>query len=211
MQVLKNILVGFIISFIGSIPLGYLNVVGFQIYTYFGFEQTITFIAGVISIELFVIYFTLIFAYRLSANKRLTKQIEKFSIVFMFILAIVFYSSATSRVDQSIIRINFSQGFFLSGVLLSSLNFMQVPFWTGWNLWLLNKNYIITSHRKKYFYILGTIIGTFSGMLVLILSLYYFATNVDFLTKYLMRIIVPLIFVCFGIFQMITFYRKYYR
>lgn len=211
MQFLKNILVGFIISFIGSFPLGYLNIVGFQIYVDFGFEQVITFITGIISIELFIIYFTLIFAFRLSENKKLIKLIESFSIAFMFLLAIIFYSSATSKVDHSTTSLNFSKGFFLSGLLLSCLNFMQVPFWTGWNIWLLNKKYIYLSNGKKYFYILGTIIGTFCGMLGLILLLYFFAAKIDFLNKYLMRIIVPLIFIFFGTFQLITFYRKYYR
>jgi hypothetical protein len=64
---------------------------------------------------------------------------------------------------------------------------------------------------KKYVYVLGTVAGTFCGMLTLILSLHYFATNVDFLSKYLMQIIIPLVFVGLGIYQGFSFYRKYFR
>jgi hypothetical protein len=206
MQNLKNITVGFLVSFIGSIPLGYLNVVGFQICEKSGLSPTILYLLGVITIEFFVIYFTLIFAKSLAENKKLTKYIEGFSIVFMFVLAYVFYSSAKAKSDF-LTTYNYMP--FLLGIVLSSLNFIQIPFWTGWNLWLLNGKYIEISGARKYVFVLGTIFGTFFGMLTLILSLHYFASNVDFLAKYLMQIIIPLVFVGFGIWQGIKFWKKY--
>ncbi|MEK8180402.1 hypothetical protein WMW71_08605 [Flavobacterium buctense] len=206
MQNLKNIAVGFLVSFIGSIPLGYLNVVGFQVYEKSGLTPTMLYLLGVIIIEFFVIYFTLIFAKRLAENKKLTKYIEGFSIIFMFLLAYVFYSSANSKSD-------FSTGFnyapFVLGIVLSCLNFIQIPFWTGWNLWLLNGKYIEISGHRKYVFVLGTIAGTFCGMLTLILALHYFASNVDFVAKYLMQIIIPMVFLGFGIWQGFKFWKKY--
>ncbi len=204
---LKNIFVGFLVSFIGSIPLGYLNVVGFQVYEKSGLTPTTLYLLGVIIIEFFVIYFTLIFAKRLAENKKLTKYIEAFSTVFMFLLAYVFYSSAKAKSDFST---SFDYAPFLLGIVLSCLNFIQIPFWTGWNLWLLNGKYIEISGTRKYVFVLGTIVGTFCGMLTLILALHYFASNVDFLAKYLMQIIIPLVFVGFGIFQGIKFWKKYF-
>lgn len=207
MQNLKNIVVGFLVSFIGSIPLGYLNVVGFQVYEKLGLMPTMLYLLGVITIEFFVIYFTLIFAKRLAENKKLTRFIEAFSIVFMFVLAYVFYSSANTKSDFSTA---FRYAPLLLGIVLSGLNFIQIPFWTGWNLWLLNGKYIEISDSRKYVFVLGTIIGTFCGMLTLILSLHYFASNVEFLAKYLMQIIIPIVFIGFGIFQGAKFGKKYY-
>lgn len=206
MKALKNILVGFLVSFIGSIPLGYLNVVGFQIHEKSGLISSVFYLLGVIVIEFFVIYFTLIFANQLAINKKLTKYIEAFSIVFLFSLAFVFYINSNSKT-------NFTNSFhyspFVLGIALSSLNFIQIPFWTGWNLYLLNVNYIDVSKSRKYFYVFGTITGTFFGMLVLILSLSYFAENIVFVPRYLTKIIIPLVFLALGIFQSIAFYRKY--
>ncbi|MFN3969265.1 hypothetical protein [Flavobacterium sp.] len=207
MQNLKNIAVGFLVSFIGSIPLGYLNVVGFQVYEKSGLKPTTLYLLGVIIIEFFVIYFTLIFAKRLAANKKLTKYIEGFSIVFMFVLAYVFYSSANA---QSNFSTTYNYAPLLLGIVLSGLNFIQIPFWTGWNLWLLNGNYIEISGSKKYVFVLGTITGTFCGMLTLILALHYFASNVEFLDKYLMQIIIPLVFLGFGMLQGFKFWKKYF-
>jgi hypothetical protein len=210
MQNIKNIAVGFLVSFLGSIPLGYLNVIGFDIYNASGFQATLFYLLGVICIELCVIYLTLIFADKLNRKEKLLKFIEGFSVLFMFTLAYVFYSSAKSGDSHSTVFSSIGQSFFVSGIVYSCLNFIQIPFWLSWNLYLLNAKYIEVSKSRKYFYVFGTIAGTFCGMLTLILSLHYFANNVDFLSKYLMQIIIPLVFLGLGLFQAIKFYRKYY-
>jgi hypothetical protein len=209
MQNIKNIFVGFLVSFIGSIPLGYLNVVGFDIYAQKGLTSTVFYLLGVVIVEFFVIFFTLIFAKKLAENKKLTKYIEGFSVLFMIVLSAVFYFSANSVASNRTVFSNISQNYFFAGVLLSSLNFIQIPFWTGWNLYLLNGSYIEVSNSRKYFYVFGTVAGTFSGMLLLIFSLNYFASNVDFLSKYLTKFIIPTVFLGLGIFQGYKFYRKY--
>lgn len=211
MQNIKNILVGFLVSFLGSIPLGYLNVIGFNIYNSEGMRSTLLYLLGVICVEFCVIFLTLIFANKLNKKEKLLKYIEGFSVVFMFILAYVFYSSANSDDSNGTVFSNTFQNLFVAGIVYSSLNFIQIPFWLSWNLYLLNGKYIEVSNTRKHFYVLGTIAGTFCGMLVLILSLHYFASNVEFLSKYLTQIIIPLVFVGLGIFQGIKFYKKYYQ
>ena len=209
MQNIKNIFVGFLVSFIGSIPLGYLNIVGFEIFQRFGLSKTIFYLLGVISIEFFVIYFTLLFANKLIENKKLIKFIEGFSIIFMFVLAYVFYSSASSHDINKTVFNNISTNYFFVGILLSCLNFIQIPFWLSWNLYLLNQKYIEVSKSRKYFYVFGTVFGTFFGMLVLILCLNYISGQISFLTKYLMKFIIPIVFVALGLFQGFKFYKKY--
>ena len=76
MKIIKNILVGFLVSFIGSVPLGYLNIIGFEIYSELGINSLVFYLLGVISVEVFVIYFTLIFANRLVSNKKMMKIME---------------------------------------------------------------------------------------------------------------------------------------
>lgn len=212
MQNLKNIFVGFLVSFIGSIPLGYLNVVGYEVFKQLGLNETVFYLLGVISIECVVIYLTLIFANQLMNNKKLIQFIEGFSVIFMFVLAYVFYSSASKETTETSALekyINYSP--YVVGVILSCLNFIQIPFWTGWNLYLLNGKYIEISKSRKYFYVIGTLIGTFAGMLALILSLDYVTNQTDFLAKYLMKIIIPLVFVCLGLFQAFSFYKKHFK
>lgn len=209
MQNLKNIAVGFLVSFIGSIPLGYLNIVGYEIYNKSGIISTSLYLLGVICVEFLVIFGTLFFADKLNKNEKLLKTIELFSILFMFVLAYVFYTNGNDEQTNKTIFSTVSQNFFFSGILFSSLNFIQIPFWLSWNLYLVNRDYIEISKNRKYFYVFGTLVGTFLGMLILILSLYYFANQVDFLSIYLMKIIIPLVFILLGILQTVKFYKKF--
>jgi threonine/homoserine/homoserine lactone efflux protein len=212
LKLLQNIFVGFLVSFIGSIPLGYLNIVGFELYQSFGIEKVCSYLFGVVTVELFVIYFTLIFAEKLSANKRLLKAIEIFSIFFMLILGFLFWfhSKADSQ-NHHYLSAYSGRSSFMIGVLLNAVNFVQLPFWVGWNLYLVNSKYIFTDKSLKYFYIIGTLAGTFFGMLTLILSLNLVAEKSDSVFAILISYGIPLFFVGFAIFQAWKFHKKYYR
>jgi len=212
MQILKNLVVGFLVSFVGSIPLGYLNIVGFNVYRNAGLNPTIQYLLGVILIEFLVIFCTLIFAKKLTANLKLIRFIEAFSILFMFVLAYVFYSS--SNESKSIIlfdKIYLATIPFVLGIFLSCTNFIQIPFWTSWNLYLLNGNHIEISNSRKYFYVFRTVTGTFFGMLVLILGLSFLTIQTNFLSKYLMRFIIPIVFIGLGVLQGVKFYKNYFK
>ena len=196
-------------SFIGSIPLGYLNVAGFDLYKQKGLLTTVWFLLGVVSIEVFVIYFTLVFANRLTENKKLMKFIEGFSIIFMFALAVYFYRHHldTSSVKKVFWSYDVASPFVL-GVMLSCVNFMQIPFWTGWNLYLINGNHINPQGKNKLHYIFGTALGTFSGMLIFILSVDALLGAMSF--SGLMSFVIAVVFAVMGLLQLWKFYRKYY-
>jgi threonine/homoserine/homoserine lactone efflux protein len=208
----KNIAVGFLVSFIGSIPLGYLNVIGYEIYLKSGIRELVPYLLGVVVIEAVVIFSTLLFADKLMHNKRLIKFIEIFSIIFMLLLAWSFYASAsqTDTMATSNLSGYIRHSSFVIGIIFSSLNFIQIPFWTGWNLYLINGNYIILEKSRKYFYLAGTLIGTFLGMLALVLFLGLVTSNTGYLSQYLMKYIIPLLFLGMGLYQAFTFYKKYY-
>ena len=212
MKALKNILVGFAVSFLGSIPLGFLNIIGFEIYSKTEITTLIFYLLGVISIEVFVIYFTLIFASKLLENKKLMKYIEIFSVLFMFLLAYVFYSQSDAKVEnQDVLEKYKDYSPYVIGVILSCLNFVQIPFWCGWNLYLVNGNYIVSKSNLKFLYVFGTMLGTFFGMLCFILFLNLVTKSSTGLSTYLMSHIIPLFFIGMGLYQAYKFYKKYFK
>lgn len=212
MKILKNIGVGFLVSFLGSIPLGYLNVIGFHLYEYAGMESLIPFLFGVMTIEGIVIYGTLIFADRLMRNKKLLKYIEAFSVIFMFVLAFTFHNGALHpKAQQQILEEYLKYSPYVMGALLSCFNFIQLPFWTGWNLYVLNGRYIDIRKGHKFTYIAGTLIGTFAGMMVLILSLARLTMQTEFIANNVMLYFIPAVFAALGFFQGVQFWRKYFR
>jgi hypothetical protein len=200
------------VSFIGSIPLGYLNVVGFEIYSKTGMKSLILFLLGVIFVEMFVIYFTLIFAKQLVNSKKLMKIIDFFAVFFLLILGYSFYANSNQTVEeQGILEKYAMYSPFLIGVFLNCINFLQLPFWTGWNLYLMNGNYISIVKKLKLYYVSGTLIGTFFGMLTLVLVLNTLSKNTTSFSKYVMPVIIPSFFVILAFVQMVKVYKKYYR
>ena len=209
MKALKNIIVGFLVSFVGSIPLGYLNIIGFEIYSKSGIYSLIPYLTGVVCVEVLVIYFTLIFAKKILENKKILKWIEIFSIVFLLVLACTFFFRNENNNGNLLLKYIAYSPFFI-GIILSSLNFIQIPFWIGWNLYLVNEKYIDLDNNLKYIYITGTLFGTFFGMLTFVLFLNYVNANIDN-NKFSISDFIPLLFLGMALFQMFKFWKKYYR
>jgi threonine/homoserine/homoserine lactone efflux protein len=209
MQKLKNILVGFLVSFVGSIPLGYLNIIGYEIYSKKGFQNTVEYLIGVVLVEAVVIYATLLFADVLTQQKKWLKRIELFTIIFLLILGASFFlNQDNTNATSNSVYTNYLP--FFTGLILSALNFIQIPFWTGWNLYLINNKYISIEKSNKYLYLFGTLFGTFFGMLGLIFGLHYFAKNSGFVDAGMISKIFPIIFFGLALLQIIKFYKKYY-
>ncbi|WP_055092605.1 hypothetical protein [Flavobacterium aquidurense] len=210
MKRIKNISIGFLVSFLGSIPLGYLNLAGLEIYSKSGWHNLVFFLFGVVFVETFVIYFTLLFAKKLIQNKKLLKIIDLFSILFMFILAFVFYLNFNHTEKSN----HFLQEYllyspFVIGIILNGVNFLQLPFWTSWNLYLLNKEYISVERDLKYYYIAGTVIGVFLGMFSLIVLLQAIFQKANQFSILIIPVFIPLFFIALGIIQIFKGYKKY--
>lgn len=207
-KALKNIVIGFAVSAIGSIPLGYLNLIGFQIYIQTNTEQLFYYLLGVLVVEAIVIWGTLQLAERLTLNPKWKSRINLFSAFFLFFMAYYFYSSDVKIAEDTNIKNGlFHFPVFVTGLFLSAFNFAQIPFWLSWNLLLTNGNYIVTEKLWKGLYLIGTLLGTFSGMLCFILGVQKVATY-NALNLSTILSLLPFVFLLLAIFQLIQWYRK---
>jgi len=211
MKVIQNIAVGFTVSFLGSLPLGYLNIVGLEVYSKLGLKSLVLYILGIILIEAFVTYYTLIFAYQLVQNKKLMKGIEVGGIFFLLLVACVFYNKSANTVHgEGYLDDYLEWPIFGVGVFLSCLNFLQIPFWLAWNLYFLNGKYISIHKRLKFYYVGGTMVGVFFGMLFVIYFLDKVHKQIAFLTHYMIPVIIPVFFVLMAGFQAYKVFKKYF-
>ena len=212
MKALKNIFFGFIVSFLGSLPLGYLNIIGVEVLSELGINSVVFYLLGVILVEAVVIYFTVIFANQLAASKNLMKSIDFFAIFFLLMIAYLFYVNSNQTVEGHNYLENYVQySPFLIGMVLCGLNFLQIPFWMGWNLYLLNTKSISLKRNLKYYYIFGTLVGTFFGMLLVIILLDSLSQKILDYSKWIIPIVIPLFFVAVAAFQGFKVYKKYIR
>lgn len=212
MKSLKNILVGFLVSFLGSLPLGYLNIIGVEILAKLGINTLISYLSGVIIVEAVVIYFTVIFSNKLAEDKKLMRFIDFFAVFFLLLIAYLFYNfSNQSAQNQSYLEDYVDYSPILIGMVLCGLNFLQIPFWLGWNLYLLNANYIVLSTKLRFHYILGTVIGTFFGMMSVIFLLNTLSQKFLKYSQVLIPILIPLFFIALAVFQVLKVYKKYFK
>lgn len=212
MPILKNLFFGFLVSFLGSLPLGYLNIVGVAILAHSKWHALMLYLLGVILVEVLVVYGTILFVNRLVTNKKWMRNIDFFAIFFLLGLALVFRLSA----NNSIASVDFLKEYaayssFFIGMVLCALNFLQLPFWVGWNLYLVNANRIVLTHKLRHFYLLGIVFGTFLGMLLAIVVLDSVAQENFFFSSYILPVFIPIFFVVLAIFQTKKVYQKYLR
>ncbi|TAF73903.1 MAG: hypothetical protein EAZ58_00435 [Flavobacterium sp.] len=211
MRILKNLFFGFLVSFLGSLPLGYLNIVGVAILAHSKWQSLVLYLLGVILVEVVVVYGTIFFVNQLVANKKWMKNIDFFAIFFLLGLAVVFrLSSNNSVASVDFLKEYEANSSFIIGLVLCAFNFLQIPFWVGWNLYLVNANRIVLTRQLQHFYLLGIIIGTFLGMLLAIVVLDSLAQKNFSFTSYILPVFIPIFFVVLAIFQLKKVYQKYY-
>lgn len=212
MKTFKNIIAGFIVSFVGSLPLGYLNIVGVEVFSEFGMHTLVFYLLGVISIEAVVIYCTVIFSNQLMNNKKLMKSIDFFAVFFLLLLAYLFFDySGQPTQEHNYLQHYVQYSPFLIGIVLCGLNFLQIPFWIGWNIFLMNAGHIVLDGKLKFYYILGTLIGTFWGMLVAIVIMDSVSHTKFPFSEYIIPVVLPLFFIVLAFLQAVKVYKKYIR
>ena len=89
---------------------------------------------------------------------------------------------------------------FITGVLISLVNPIHIPFWLGWSTVLINKGILTSGHKQYNLYIVGIGTGTMAGFAVYILGeqwlLKAFQSN-----QYLINCIIGLAFFITAIFH----------
>lgn len=182
--------------------------IGFQVYSESGSQALNLYLIGVLLIEAIVIYATLKLSTKISMNYKWKNYISIFSFIFLLSIAFLTYLSSENNTNTNF-TINQYYAFpaIFKGIILSSLNVAQIPFWMSWNLYLTNENYITTTKKLSLLYVLGTITGTYFGMLAIIYSLKT-AQNEDIISASFFSKYIWLIFLILALFQLFQIIRN---
>lgn len=159
-------ILGFFISLIGALPLGYSNVIGLQILLEQGNWATVSFISGIVFIEFFVLKAVSFGAKWLVEQKKLLLFIDVFTIVFFLGIAVYFITNIGNDENFSLSQLQLAQFPFILGLLLNSLNFIQWPYWSGIYIYLFRTGKLDPRCNDNSLFIMGAMIGTLAGMLI---------------------------------------------
>jgi threonine/homoserine/homoserine lactone efflux protein len=159
-------LLGFGISLMGALPLGYINVISLQILLEQGNWATVSFISGIVFIEFFVLKAVSFGAKWLVEQKKLLLFIDVFTIVFFLGIAVYFVTNIGNDKNFSLAQLWPAQFPFILGLLLNSLNFIQWPYWSGIYIYLFRAEKLDPYGNDNSLFIMGAMIGTSIGMLI---------------------------------------------
>jgi hypothetical protein len=155
---------GFLISLMGSLPLGYINIISLQVLLEKGNWASLSFILGIVSIQYLVLKTINKVAGWLVNQKKLLQFIDVFTILFLFTIALYFMTNIANDKKISLSLFKLAQYPFLLAVFLNLLNFIQWPYWSGIYIYLFRTAKLDSQNSTNGIFILGAIMGTSLGM-----------------------------------------------
>ena len=156
------------ISFLGSLPLGTLNIAAMQIAVSDGIMPAVLFSMGSLMVEIIYVRLSLVAMDWVRKQEKIFKILEWVTLAIVLALAISsFYAAMHPSVHKNVI-LSSTLNRFLLGVIMCAVNPVQIPFWFGWSTVLFTKKVLLPRQDHYNTYIIGIGIGTFIGNCVFI-------------------------------------------
>jgi len=158
-----------LISFLGSLPLGTLNVAAMQIGIQESLKDAIYFSLGSLLVEMVYVRISLIGIDWVRKQGKLMKAMEWITLVIIAALAAgSFIAAAQTGGGAKNVLLNNNMHRFLLGMFMCAINPVQIPFWFGWSTVLFTKKILEPIPSNYNSYIIGIGFGTLLGNSVFI-------------------------------------------
>jgi threonine/homoserine/homoserine lactone efflux protein len=160
---------GLLISFLGSLPLGTLNVAAMQIGIQESIRNAIYFSLGSLLVEMIYVRVSLVGVDWVRKQAKLMKAMEWITLIIIIALATGSFIAAASKSSEAKnIFLQNNMHRFLLGMFMSAINPVQIPFWFGWSTILFSKKILAPVNSQYNIYIVGIGLGTLTGNCVFI-------------------------------------------
>jgi threonine/homoserine/homoserine lactone efflux protein len=174
-DILHHLWLGFTSSFIGTLPLGMLNLTVLQLSLANRQKQAIAFSLGATVIEFAQILMTLLGMNVLLAIPQLSNIFSVISIPILIYLAIQNFKKGTNTegsnpAEESGLRGQLStKSTFYQGIVLGFANVVVYPFWLLWGNVFVQNGWLTPSPIAYFYFSFAAAIGTFGAFLFFIL------------------------------------------
>ncbi len=158
-----------VISFLGSLPLGTLNVAAMQIGIQESIKDALYFSFGSLLVEMIYVRISLVGIDWVRRQEKLMKIMEWITLGIILALAIgSFISAAKGNGATKNVMLQNNMHRFLLGMFMCAINPVQIPFWFGWSTVLFSKKILEPKKEQYNSYIIGIGLGTLLGNCVFI-------------------------------------------
>jgi len=198
---------GLMISFLGSLPLGTLNVAAMQIGIQESVLQALYFSLGSLLVEMIYVRLSLVGIDWVRKQAKLMKAMEWITFFIILALAVGSFIAATHGGGAAKnVLLNNNMHRFLLGMLMCAINPVQIPFWFGWSSVMFTKKILYPVPMQYNSYIIGIGLGTLLGNAVFIFGGKYLVSRIANSEQYLNWVIGG-IFALTAILQLIKILR----
>ncbi len=160
---------GILISFLGSLPLGTMNVTATTLAVQKGSSAASQFAWGAMLIEIICVRLALLAIEIVKKSKNIFRIFEWFTTALIMALSISsFIAAIQMRAFGDSPFTLYAIHPFLLGLMISALNPLHIPFWLGWSTILINKNILRPTPWTYNIYVTGIGLGSILGFGVFI-------------------------------------------
>ena len=159
---------GMLVSFLGSLPLGTMNVTVTQISVQTGVPDGFAFAWGSMVIEVIIVRIALLTMKWITGQHKLFRFLEYITISVILFLSIASFVAAYKMSGFASPLPIRSLDPFWWGAFLSLTNPLHIPFWIGWSTVLMNKNILRHDPVEYNWYVAGIGLGTLLGFAIFI-------------------------------------------
>ncbi len=168
-RVIKIFFWGMLISFLGSLPLGTLNVAAMQIGIQESIREAMYFSFGSLLVEMVYVRISLVGIDWVRKQEKLMKAMEWVTLAIILALAAgSFISAMKGGGTAKNVMLDNNMHRFLLGMFMCAINPVQIPFWFGWSTVLFTKKILQPKPSQYNSYIIGIGLGTLMGNAVFI-------------------------------------------
>jgi threonine/homoserine/homoserine lactone efflux protein len=156
------LLLGLVAALVGVAPPGLLNLMVAKLSAVEGKKSSLFFAVGACVVVIFQTYLALLSAEFLYKNPDVIKVLQQVGVLVFLVLTIYFFRKGKSQhIAKDLDVSRTKKSYFLSGMLLSSLNLLPIPYYVFLSLWFSRNGLFSFIYQQEHAFVFGVLIGTF--------------------------------------------------
>jgi len=196
-----------LVSFLGSLPLGTLNIAAMQISISEGVLSAILFSVGSLLVEVIYVRLSLVAMDWVTKQEKLFRILEWVTLLIVVALAVSSFYAAMHPTHSKNIILSSRLPKLLLGMVMCAVNPVQIPFWFGWSTVLFTKKILLPRKDHYNAYIVGIGLGTFIGNAVFIFGGLLIASKIND-NQHILNWVIGGIFAVTAVIQVWRMWRK---
>ena len=201
-ELLKVFFIGFLISFLGQLPLGNMNLTATQLSVQESFRNAWKYGLGIVLVEVIYLRLALTGMDWVVEHNQLFRIMGWLTVILFVALGVLAFVLARKQTSaKKGLLLNNKMNRFLLGVVVSGINPAQIPFWFLWSTQLLNSKVLSPTNAQFNLFTAGAGLGSLAGLALYIHGGKWLITKLKTSNRAL-NIFMGIVFILAGLFQL---------